>query len=78
MKIILYSTHCPKCKVIETKLKQAGLEYTEIDDVDVMLNLGLRMAPVLEVDGKRLQFSEANKFLKEVQMSDGCDQCEIK
>lgn len=71
MEIIFYSTHCPKCKVIETKLKQAGLEYTEFDDVDKMLLMGIRMAPMLEVDGKLMDFSEANKFLRGVKISDG-------
>lgn len=69
MKIVFYSTHCPKCKVIEAKLKKVGLEYTEINDVDQMLSLGIRMAPVLEVDGKLLEFSDANRFLRGVEMN---------
>lgn len=64
MSITLYSTHCPKCKVIESKLKQVGLEYTEVTDVDEMLKRGFRMAPILEVDGQIMDFSAANKFLK--------------
>lgn len=78
MTITLYSTHCPKCKVIETKLKQAGLAYTEFDDIDKILSMGIKTAPMLEVDGKLMDFSEANRFLKGVQMSDGCNQCEVK
>lgn len=50
MEITFYSTHCPKCKVIESKLKQAGLEYTEVNDVNEMLQLGFRTAPILKVD----------------------------
>ena len=30
-KIILYSTNCPKCKVICKKLQQKNLDFTEID-----------------------------------------------
>lgn len=71
MEIIFYSTHCPKCKVIETKLKQAGLEYTEFDNVEEMLAMGIRTAPMLKVDGKLMDFSEANKFLRGVQVSNG-------
>lgn len=69
MDITLYSTHCPKCKVLESKLKNLGLEYTEIDDVDAMLKLGIKMAPVLKVDGRMMDFMTANRFLKEVQMN---------
>lgn len=69
MEIIFYSTHCPKCKVIETKLKQARLKYTEVDDVDEMIKLGFRVAPVLKVDNRILNFVEANKFLNEVRLN---------
>lgn len=66
MKIIFYSTHCPKCKVLEAKMKKAGLTYTEVDDVDEMMRLGLKSAPYLNVDGVLLDFAAANKFLKGV------------
>lgn len=69
MDITLYSTHCPKCKVLESKLKSLGLEYTEVTDVDAMLKLGIKMAPVLKVDGKMMDFMTANRFLKGVQMN---------
>lgn len=69
MDITLYSTHCPKCKVLESKLKNLGLEYIEIDDVDAMLKLGIKTAPVLKVDGRMMDFMTANRFLKEVQMN---------
>ena len=71
MNITFYSTHCPKCKVIETKLKRAALEYTEINDVAVMLQLGFKVAPVLVVDDKTMDFTVANKFLTEVIKSNG-------
>lgn len=66
MEIIFYSTHCPKCKVLELKMKKAGLNYTEVDDVDEMMKLGLKSAPYLNVDGQMLDFAAANKFLKGV------------
>ena len=31
--IILYTTHCPRCKVLETKLNNKNLEYTIVDNV---------------------------------------------
>lgn len=68
MNIILYSTHCPKCKVLETKLKQTGLDYVEVNDVGEMMRRGFKMAPILEVDGQIMDFSAANKFLKGVQI----------
>lgn len=70
--MILYSTHCPKCIVVETKLKQAGVEFTVVDDVDKVVEVGnandITSAPILEADdGKFYDFAEAIKFLKEIQ-----------
>lgn len=39
--VIFYSTHCPKCKVLEIKLNQKNIKYTENDNVEEMLALGI-------------------------------------
>lgn len=78
MEVVFYSTHCPKCRVIESKLKAAGIEYTENDNVDEMIELGFRSAPLLKVDGKVMDFMAANKWINEVKEANGCDQCAIK
>ena len=61
--VILYSTHCPKCRVLETKLKQKNIEYEECNDIEEMLKLGIQEAPQLEVDGKLMTFGEAVKWV---------------
>ena len=61
--IVLYSTHCPKCKVLETKLKQKGIEYTEINDVTELIENGYKSAPILKVNEKYLEFSDAVKYV---------------
>lgn len=65
MNIILYSTQCPKCKVLETKLKQSNIEFKEINDVDLMVEKGFKSAPILEVDGVTYDFKEAVEWIKE-------------
>ena len=60
--IKLYSTGCPRCKVLKEKLDEAKITYTLIDDVDEMLKLGLRSAPALEADGKLMDFVEAIRY----------------
>lgn len=65
MNVILYSTHCPKCKVLETKLKQNNVDFKEINDVDLMVEKGFKSAPVLEVDGVIYNFKEAIEWIKE-------------
>lgn len=64
MDVILYSTNCPKCKVLEKKLESSGINYSIVTDVDVMAQKGFQSAPILEVDDKIYEFSEAVKWLK--------------
>jgi len=59
MNVIFYTTDCPKCKVLKAKLQQAGIEFTEEHDVDVMLMKGLKAAPALEVNGHLFDFKLA-------------------
>lgn len=64
MEIVLYSTHCPRCSVLEKKLKKKQLHYTEITDVNEMTKIGLKSAPALQVDGgKLMNFQEANNWI---------------
>lgn len=63
MEIIFYSTHCPKCKVLEAKLKNKNINYVENNDVDSMLQKGIKSTPCLEVDGKILDFKTAVEWV---------------
>lgn len=65
MEIILYSTGCPKCKVLENKLEEKGIAYTENHAVDEMLSLGIVQVPVLSVDGELLDFQTANQWVNQ-------------
>lgn len=61
--VIFYSTNCPKCKILEAKLKQKGIAYTENNDVEEMEKKGLQSAPALEVNGEILEFGAAVKWV---------------
>ncbi len=63
--VILYSTGCPKCKILEKKLNEITVLFTTNNNVDEMLSLGLSSAPALSVDGKLMNFTEAMKWLRE-------------
>lgn len=65
MKAILYSTDCPKCKVLEAKLIKNNIQFTVITDVKTMLAKGFASAPMLEVDGNLMDFTQANKWINE-------------
>lgn len=64
--ITLYSTGCPKCRVIETKLNEKDIQYVKVTDVNEMTKLGFKSAPILEIDGKILNFGDAIRWIKNV------------
>lgn len=69
--IKLYTTHCPKCKILKKKLDELNIEYDIIEDVDIMLELGMSQVPILEIDGVSLDFTEANNWVnKQKKMED--------
>ena len=63
MKIVLYSTGCPRCNVLETKLKNKGILFEEVNDEEIMINKGFDSVPILEVDGNYMDFGKANEFI---------------
>ena len=69
--IILYTTHCPKCRILEQKLKAKNIEYIEFTDVDKMIKMGFSVMPMLEVDGIVMDFGTANKWINEFKENKG-------
>ena len=65
MEVILFSNHCPQCRVLEAKLKQKGIKYQEVNDINLMLEKGFKSMPMLEVDGVIMNFTQSNTWIKE-------------
>lgn len=65
--IILYSTDCPKCIVLEKKLAQKGIEFEKNMTFDKreMIAKGFASAPLLEVDGQIMKFEDAVTWVNE-------------
>lgn len=61
----LFSTGCPKCTILKKKMSQKSIEYTEVNDIQQMLDMGLKSVPWLEVDGQMMNFDQANKWINE-------------
>lgn len=59
MKITLYTTHCPRCKIIEKKLNDFDIEYQEVTDTDEMLKMGMTTVPMLKVEDNLMNFHDA-------------------
>ena len=64
--IILFSTGCPKCKVLKQKLDDKKIEYEVSEDFNELIAQNLQTVPVLKIDGVYYQFSEAIKVVNEL------------
>ena len=68
MRVVLYTIGCPKCKVLEKKLEDAGVKFETVTQISVMARNGMNELPVLEVDGERMDFSQAIRWIKALEV----------
>lgn len=61
--IVLYTTGCPKCKVLKQKLDAKGVVYEMNTSVADMAALGMKSAPALQVDGELMLFADAVQWV---------------
>lgn len=62
--IIVYTTHCPRCEVLEKKLKQKNIPYFTIEDTAVMEEMGITAIPMMKVGADALMdFKQANDWI---------------
>ena len=59
MQVTLYSTGCPKCKVLVTKLDSKNINYNVVSDINVIISKGINAVPVLEIDNNLMDFKTA-------------------
>lgn len=64
--IILYTTHCPMCLMLERKLKEKNIEYTEISNIDEIKKAGVKNVPVLKVDNEMMNSYSAMQWVKNI------------
>jgi len=65
--IKLYSTHCPRCRIVEMKLAQKNIEFEMVDDEDTVREVGITnhimSAPILQVEDEYLDFTNAIAYI---------------
>ena len=67
MKVVFYTIDCPKCRVLESKLKTKMVAFEECRDIEIMQEKGFKSAPMLEVDGTVMSFGEAVKWINNLE-----------
>lgn len=56
--ITLFSTDCPRCRVLEQKLNNKNIEFTKSSDIQEVIDKGFMSAPVLKVDNIYYDFKQ--------------------
>lgn len=67
MKVVFYTIDCPKCRVLESKLKAKKVVFEECHDIEIMQEKGFKSAPMLEVDGAAMNFGDAVKWINNLE-----------
>lgn len=68
MGIILFSTGCPRCKVLKQELERRSIHYTENNSVAEMLAIGIEKVPVISVDGKLYLYNDALEYISKLEV----------
>lgn len=65
MNIILYTIDCPKCLILEKKLKAKNIEFLKVSDIDIIKAKGFgdSFFPILEVDGVVMNYKTAIQWV---------------
>ena len=67
MDVTMFSTGCPRCKVLASKLDSKGITYKVVDDVDEMVKMGIFNVPYLSVDGTLMSFKESIDWVNAIE-----------
>lgn len=63
-KMTLYTTGCPKCRILEKKMTDKNIEFDKCEDKNEMASLGIVSVPVLKLDdGRLLGYFDAVKYV---------------
>lgn len=59
----LFTTHCPKCNVLEKKLRAKNVPFETIEDISEIVERGFTEAPILLVENNYMDFVSANAWV---------------
>ena len=55
--------NCPNCSILKSKLEDKEIKYENVIDIEVMRRLGIRTVPMIEIDGKLMNYYEGVKWV---------------
>lgn len=66
--LILYSTGCPRCKVLEERMTQLGIEYEVRENLTPIIEAGYQTVPVVWYRNRYFSFGEAMDLIRLIAM----------
>ncbi|GMB10256.1 MAG: thioredoxin family protein [Candidatus Improbicoccus devescovinae] len=66
--VTLFSTGCPKCKILEEKLTRNEINYNVVTDTRIITRMGMSEIPKLRIGMSILDFADANNWINQMQM----------
>lgn len=63
MNVTMYSTGCPRCKVLGMMLNKKNIPYSVNNNLQDMERLGLASVPALDVDGELMTYETAMQWV---------------
>ena len=67
--MILYTTNCPKCKILKKKLDKKNIKYDIVTDEKEILALNVLEVPQFFNNEKLLNFSEAIQWINQQEVN---------
>lgn len=62
--ITLYSLpSCNRCKILKEKMNKQHIDFKEINNPQVLSNNNIEEVPILDVNGAKMNFAEANDWI---------------
>jgi glutaredoxin len=56
--VTLFSTGCPKCRVLEQKLNAKNIDFIKSSDIQEVIDQGFMSVPVLKINDKYYDFKQ--------------------
>lgn len=75
--LTLFSTECPKCRVLEHKLNQNNIAFEKSSDIQEIMDKGFMSAPVLKVDNQYYDFKQAVNWVRSTASANNCAECQF-
>ena len=63
MEITLYSTNCPKCRILERQLKMKKINFETNTSIEEMESLGITSAPALKVGDEIFDYQKSLEWV---------------